>query len=88
MYEGWNLNTYNKPTLHAGRAAEIGQCTLNGTKQGAKVLAEDCDNFGATHDRNQGCQTEETENSIWGSLEGGTRKSNSPRGWQKGVCSP
>ncbi|KAF4511717.1 hypothetical protein G6O67_003489 [Ophiocordyceps sinensis] len=76
IYEGWNLNTYNKPTLHAGRAAEIGQCTLNGTKQGAKVLAEDCDNFGATHDRNQGCQTEETEeteNSIWGSPEGGTQ---------------
>ncbi|KAM4067143.1 beta-1,3-endoglucanase [Hirsutella rhossiliensis] len=71
LYEGWNLNTYNKPTIHVGTPSEVGNCNLDLTEQGARVLAQDCDNIATSHASGQGCQTEEKDNSIWASSTGG-----------------
>lgn len=78
MYEGWNLNTNNKPAIHVGPAKEFGNCTINQRNQEATVLSNNCDNSFAnnvTQWLNQGCQSEEIKNSIWGSPKGGIRES-------------
>lgn len=76
MYEGWNLNVFNKPAIHAGSATEFGNCTISQADQKATVISNNCDNTFADNVRqflNQGCQSEETQTSIWGSSEGGIR---------------
>ncbi|KAK2612999.1 hypothetical protein QQS21_000928 [Conoideocrella luteorostrata] len=74
IYEGWNLNTKNRPALHIGPAALVGNCTIEPTDQNSKVISKVCDNKFAdnkTQFLNQGCQSEEENNGIWASESGG-----------------
>ncbi|KJK73676.1 hypothetical protein H634G_11048 [Metarhizium anisopliae BRIP 53293] len=76
LYEGWNLNIYNKPAIHVGTEEEVGKCIADQGNQEATLRTTNCDNTFAdnvTQWRRQGCQSEETvnSNSIWASPEGG-----------------
>ncbi|OAA52132.1 Concanavalin A-like lectin/glucanase [Cordyceps fumosorosea ARSEF 2679] len=74
LYEGWHLAPNNKVALHVGPSSAIGQCTLDQSSQNAQVLTGNCDNTfedGVHQWANQGCQSEETQNGIWGSPQGG-----------------
>lgn len=77
MYEGWNLHKVNKPALHVAPEARIGQCLLDRSAQ-AEIVSENCDNKFEDRVRawaGQGCQVEEVNDGIWGSPDGGIRKS-------------
>ncbi|KAF4587846.1 beta-1,3-endoglucanase [Ophiocordyceps camponoti-floridani] len=74
LYEGWNLNTANRPSFHAGTPDQIGNCRLHHRLQGGEVVSANCDNsFDLKPDQpaGQGCQVKETNNTIWGSETGG-----------------
>ncbi|KAJ6782328.1 hypothetical protein PWT90_07800 [Aphanocladium album] len=74
LYEGWHLAPANKVALHVGPSADIGQCVIDQSAQTAQVLTGNCDNTfedGVHQWANQGCQSEETRNGIWGSSQGG-----------------
>ncbi|PFH59389.1 hypothetical protein XA68_12448 [Ophiocordyceps unilateralis] len=74
LYEGWNLNTANRPSFHAGKPSEVGNCTLESELQGADIISENCDNsfeLKPAQPVGQGCQVNETRDGIWGSPEGG-----------------
>ncbi|EJP66260.1 Concanavalin A-like lectin/glucanase [Beauveria bassiana ARSEF 2860] len=73
MYEGWNLNTVNKPALHVGTKARVGQCLLDSSAQ-AEIVSANCDNKfedGVRAWAGQGCQVEEVNDGIWASEHGG-----------------
>lgn len=77
LYEGWHLAPANKVALHVGSKNDVGSCILDPNTQTASVLTGNCDN--TYHDDvhqflNQGCQSQETGNGIWGSQQGGIRK--------------
>ncbi|KZZ97695.1 beta-1,3-endoglucanase [Moelleriella libera RCEF 2490] len=74
MYEGWNLNTRNKPAIHVGPSKEFGVCTIEQSEQQAKVISPNCDNKFAnnkTQFLNQGCQSEEVNSTMWSAPTGG-----------------
>ncbi|KJK74971.1 hypothetical protein H634G_09805 [Metarhizium anisopliae BRIP 53293] len=74
IYEGWNLNVFNKPGIHVGPKAEFGVCKIRQHNQSAIIVSKDCDNEfenGINALKGQGCQSEEKENSIYSSAEGG-----------------
>ncbi|KAM0665970.1 hypothetical protein ACQRIU_005314 [Beauveria bassiana] len=73
MYEGWNLNTVNKPALHVGTKARVGECLLDSSAQ-AEIVSANCDNKfqdGVRAWAGQGCQVEEVNDGIWASEDGG-----------------
>ncbi|OAR01228.1 hypothetical protein LLEC1_00180 [Akanthomyces lecanii] len=74
LYEGWHLQPANKVAIHVGPSGAIGQCVLDQSAQAAQVLTGNCDNTfedGVHQWANQGCQSEEIRNGIWGSPQGG-----------------
>ncbi|EGX95212.1 GPI anchored endo-1,3(4)-beta-glucanase, putative [Cordyceps militaris CM01] len=74
LYEGWHLAPANKVALHVGPSSAIGKCVLDQSSQTAQVLTGNCDNSfqdGVHQFLNQGCQSEEIQNGIWGSSQGG-----------------
>ncbi|KAK9434637.1 beta-1,3-endoglucanase [Metarhizium brunneum] len=74
IYEGWNLDIHNKPVFHVGPASEFGSCTIEQGDQYSGVISSNCDNTFAdnkTQWLNQGCQSRETENTIWADPKGG-----------------
>ncbi|KAF1731227.1 putative endo-1,3(4)-beta-glucanase [Beauveria bassiana] len=73
MYEGWNLNTVNKPALHVGTEDRVGRCLLDSSAQ-AEIVSANCDNKFEDRVRaweGQGCQVEEVNDGIWASEDGG-----------------
>ncbi|PHH78426.1 hypothetical protein CDD80_6931 [Ophiocordyceps camponoti-rufipedis] len=74
LYEGWDLNSANRPSFHSGTPDEVGKCGLDRSLQGAEVVSLNCDNkFNETQPEKQGCQVKEPSNGIWGSKDGGVQ---------------
>ncbi|RDA94035.1 hypothetical protein CP533_5289 [Ophiocordyceps camponoti-saundersi (nom. inval.)] len=74
LYEGWNLNTANRPSFHAGTPSQVGNCTLESELVRSDIISNNCDNSfekRPSQPVGQGCQVNETEDGIWGSPEGG-----------------
>ncbi|KAJ2900997.1 hypothetical protein MKZ38_002181 [Zalerion maritima] len=68
MYEAWNLDFFNRPALHTGRADEVGSLILNQEDMNGTLVREDCDNV--TDGKYIGCVVQD-DDVTYGSEEGG-----------------